>query len=332
MDKANRVSSPFWLALVIGNTRLHWGYFYQEKLLSSWHTPHLADASIERLYRASFVVSEWQSLDLGAPDLVTPELKTADWTTAELPSAQTNQKTSAFPQKPLSVSDIWIASVVPDQHERWTWAAKNKFASASPNEEPHTVMRSHIPLSNIYPTLGIDRAINLLGAGQLVGWPTVVIDAGTAVTLTAGIEQSPSGGAIYGGAILPGLRLQREALAQKTGALSQFVSDWKTPKADTATLPQRWALDSAGAIASGLIYGITATIIDYLNDWWRQFPAAKAIFTGGDAPYLYECIKQRTPEVGSRVLLDSDLMFYGMSAYRKECLKPSSLKRAYLPE
>ena len=35
------------LALIIGNSRLHWGYFDQRQLLETWHTPHLKQAVTE---------------------------------------------------------------------------------------------------------------------------------------------------------------------------------------------------------------------------------------------------------------------------------------------
>ena len=303
LGETNSISSQFWLALVVGNTRLHWGYFYQESCLSRWHTLHLAKADLEQLQLAGFLAAGWQSLAIWDMELGPPDAE-------------------RFPRRPLAASDIWIASAVPQQSDLWMAACPQDVPQHDQSAVlPYLVERSHIPLKNIYPTLGIDRAINLLGAGQLVGWPTVVIDAGTAITLTAGVER-----AVYGGAILPGLRLQSEALAEKTGALSPFVMNWsarvgQVQSADADSLPARWAMDSAGAIASGLTYGITATLIDYLNDWWDRFPASTAIFTGGDAPYLYACLNQRTPEIASRVLLNSDLMFNGMSAYRKACLK-----------
>lgn len=290
MDSADRTSSLIWLALVIGNTRLHWGCFYQQRLLKAWHTPHISKEDIQQLIRDGFVSSQWHSL------------------ATEIDKLEEGN-TLVCSQNLLSLADVWIASAVPAQSEVWT----SLSAESSNAESPNFVRRSRIPLANLYPTLGIDRAVNLLGAGQLVGWPVVVIDAGTAITLTAGVDQ-----AVYGGAILPGLRLQSEVLAEKTGALKRFVPRWEPEKLGRKhTLPQRWATDSKSAIASGLVYGLLAVIIDYLQDWWQTFPTGKAVLTGGDAPYLHACLKQRTPEISSRVLLDSELMFYGMNVYRQ---------------
>jgi len=46
----------------------------------------------------------------------------------------------------------------------------------------HVITLNQVP--PVYPTLGIDRALALWGAGETWGWPMLVIDAGTALTLT----------------------------------------------------------------------------------------------------------------------------------------------------
>ena len=283
-----------WLALVIGNTRLHWGYFCQNRFVGSWHTLHLTEAIAAHLHQAHFTANGWESL--------------IDWA-----EPYTETERAALPQQALSPENIWVASAVPAQTDLWK----------RPHRMARIVERSHIPLSGIYPTLGIDRAINLLGAGELVGYPVLVIDAGTAVTLTAGVEKS-----VYGGAILPGLRLQQEALAQKTASLASFIPAFEANEDATVALPPRWAQDTEGAIASGLIYSLTATLADYILSWWQQFSIGQVILTGGDAPQLYSYLTQhntaqhkntkRTPEMSSGVQVDSDLMFYGMQAYRRE--------------
>ncbi|MEC4814341.1 MAG: pantothenate kinase [Scytonema sp. PMC 1069.18] len=64
-------NSSFWLALIIGNSRLHWAWFRGETLLRTWDTNHLPspqtlpiDYSSLPLYLASVVPSQtalWQS-------------------------------------------------------------------------------------------------------------------------------------------------------------------------------------------------------------------------------------------------------------------------------
>ncbi|MGB3297243.1 MAG: pantothenate kinase [Phormidesmis sp.] len=275
--------AQFWLALVIGNTRLHWGLFCQEALKSVWHTPHLTACAVEHLVANKFRTEAWQALTLPTQ---TPDFDRA---------------------APLGVplASLWIASVVPVQTALW---------SSLDGSAATIVERSHLPLSGLYPTLGIDRAVNLLGAGHTVGWPVLVIDGGTALTFTAGIQQA-NRGRVYGGAILPGIRLQKESLARQTATLAQFIAidDASLPK----ELPARWATDTPGAIASGLIYGTISAIIDYLNDWWQRFPTGKAVLIGGDGPMIHELLQQRTPAIAARVQVNSHLMFQGMQVYRK---------------
>ncbi|MEO1620520.1 MAG: type III pantothenate kinase [Cyanobacteria bacterium J06632_3] len=298
-----------WLALVIGNTRLHWGYFCQNKLESTWHTLHMSRVDVSRLITTGFATESWQQI--------------------------ANHHTAIaehLPRSGLSVVELWVGSVVPQQTALWRQPAINP----QPSILTEQVVRSRIPINHLYPTLGIDRAITLLGAGSTYGWPVVVIDAGTALTLTAGIATMPDSAedshsaaysaTFYGGAILPGLRLQTAALSQGTAMLSQFADDFvrqasSAPEVmpEMSVLPERWALDSSGAIASGITYGLTATLVDYLSDWWERHPEGKALMTGGDAHFLHQHLMQRTPEIGSRVHINQDLMFYGMRAYRSSC-------------
>lgn len=296
-----------WLALVIGNTRLHWGFFNRDQLVGVWHTSHLTAERAEQLVCRKFVADAWQKIAEQVVEL----------------------KKESLPKQATLPSAVWIASVVPKQTEIWVTAL-----ALSANLQRQIVARSQIPLSGIYLTLGTDRAINLLGAGTTVGWPALVIDAGTALTFTAGIETAgiktagamqAKRGQIYGGAILPGLRLQAQALDQKTADLTkaikansgrdvaQYVST--RPQLE-AVLPNRWAMNTSEAIASGIAYGTLSTITDYLADWWQLFPGSSVVFTGGDGPQLHAWLKQRTPEIASRVRVDSYLMFWGMHTYR----------------
>ncbi len=275
-----------WLALVIGNTRLHWGAFNKGRLEGVWHTPHLTAKTASQLIESRFIAESWRSLS---------EL-TLD--------GQLNQ----LPRLSIEPSAVWMASAVSEQTNLWgSWSRSTV----------QIVARSHICLSNLYPTLGIDRAINLLGAGNTVGWPVLVIDAGTALTFTAGIEQAEKG-SVYGGAILPGLRLQGRALGQKAPALAEASIVGKAfDEKNLALMPERWATSTSEAIASGLTYGAIATITDYLIDWWQHFPKGRVILTGGDSPLLYSWLQKRTPEVASKVQVDSCLMFRGMQVYRR---------------
>ncbi len=202
---------------------------------------------------------------------------------------------------PASVAEppmeIWWASVVPKQAELWRQA-----------DGAREVMRDLIPVKGLYPTLGIDRILALLGAGTTYKWPVLVIDAGTALTVTGGVREH-----FAGGAILPGLRLQLQALNQGTAALPNV----ELP----AQLPLRWATETGPAIQSGVVYTTLVGLQAYMADWWKHAPSSAILFTGGDGDRLYnlmaELFKQEPPDlVESGVRFDENLVFWGIRAYR----------------
>jgi len=303
MNSATVASSATddWLALVIGNTRLHWGAFRAGQLASVWHTPHLARDWVARIQSSGFDAEVWKRVPGLSYSAVPKDLAPKDLAPKDLQSLHQPQS-------------LWLASVVPEQTALW---ANRRAADSDERQRASTyvVERSQIPLQNIYPTLGIDRAINLLGAGHTVGWPVLVVDAGTALTFTAGVAQS-----VVGGAILPGMQMQAQGLSQRTAALPA-EANWLSGQNFSNTawpqkLPNRWAMTTPDAIASGLIYGTLSSLQDYLSDWWQQYPEGKAVLTGGDGLALQALWQQKTPEMASRVSVDSHLMFAGMQRYR----------------
>lgn len=182
---------------------------------------------------------------------------------------------------------LYIASVVPQQTKLWQAIAK-------------VITLDDLPLKGVYPTLGIDRALTILGAGEMLGYPVLVIDAGTAMTFT-GADGNKT---LIGGAILPGLRLQLQSLAQKTAAL---------PETQLPTqLPSRWAMQTTTAIESGVIYTILAGMRDFIEDWRCQFPDSKIALTGGDGLVLLKYLQVQFPEIAGQIVVDSNLIFWGM--------------------
>jgi type III pantothenate kinase len=256
-----------WLALVAGNSRLHWAFFVGDQLACAWHTPHLNAAQVERLKAQGLQAQGWQGL---APAAVIEQL---------------------LAEQPLP---LWLAGVVREQVAPW-----QNYPGVQ------VVKTAQVPLQGLYPTLGIDRALSLLGAGLTYGWPVLVIDAGTALTFTAGVSHR-----FLGGAILPGLTLQAKALSQGTDALPQI--DW-----NQEDLPQRWATSTVDAIASGIFYAQMAVMQDYLTDWWQQFPAGRALLTGGDSPILLSGLRKTVPETAQQITYDPNLMFWGLAACRR---------------
>ncbi|MDB9445062.1 pantothenate kinase [Anabaena sp. CS-542/02] len=255
-----------WLALEIGNSRLHWGLFTGETLTQTWDTDHISESTIQKL-------AQCQTLDDVPPEI--------------LPGHVRNRQIAPerTPHPP-----IFLASVVPDQTAIW-------------QNHPHVrvITLEQIPLLNMYPTLGIDRALALWGAGKKFGFPILVIDAGTALTFT-GADAHES---LLGGAILPGLALQFTTLRQKTAQLPEL-------EIEIIYLPPRFALNTPEAIQSGIIYTLLAGIQDFCFSWWQLFPDAKIVIKGGDRLLLLKYLQFKFPDIAARLIVEANLIFWGM--------------------
>ena len=194
----------------------------------------------------------------------------------------------------LTVPELWVASVVPAANPPWQALPQSRLLSVA-----------DVPLKWVYPTLGLDRALALWGAIATVGAPVLVIDGGTALTLTA----ADGTGSLVGGAILPGVRMQFRALGQQTAQLPQV-------EASVTTLPPRWARTTEGAIASGIWHTVTAGLWAFIQDWHRTYPASPVVLTGGDGDRLWTAIVSLYPEAHDFLRLDPHLIVRGMAALR----------------
>jgi type III pantothenate kinase len=245
MSKAK--DSP-WIGLMIGNSRLHWGYFCGETLLFCADTPHLT-APLNYEFLQQFFSS-----------VLTKE----------------------------SNCGLVIASVVPRQTELCLNYGNLRIISLK-----------DVPLQDLYPTLGIDRALAVLGAGKKYGFPCLVIDAGTALTFT-GVDREKS---LVGGAILPGLKVQLASLSERTAALPEISLP--------ARLPQRWAKETVEGVRSGIIYTILAGIEKFSQEWLDIYPDSEIIFTGGDGDLIVSYLQEITIK---SFLVDRTIIFQGIAA------------------
>lgn len=273
------------VALMIGNSRLHWALFVGTTLQETWDTEHLNAEAVEQL-------SQWRPLSAIAHSQL-PFLEQSGRDLASWDSLKHSALLSAPMREALSSSPVPLvfASVVPTQTALW-------------QTYPHVrnITLDCLSLQGLYPTLGIDRALAVIGAGTELGWPVLVIDAGTALTLTgADVNQH-----LVGGAILPGLGLQLSSLKQKTAALPEV----SLPEC----LPPRWALETPGAIQSGVIYTVMAGVKDFIEEWWREFPDSSIAVTGGDRLALLTYLQEAFPQIAAAIIEAPHSIFWGMSA------------------
>ncbi|HEY9702596.1 MAG TPA: pantothenate kinase, partial [Allocoleopsis sp.] len=238
MDK----KESLWLGLMIGNSRLHFALFENNKIKQAWDINHLSQGEIYQDCLSSLVPN--------------------------------------FNQIPL-----YLASVVPDQTVFW-------------DKYPHLqiITLANIPIKGMYSTLGIDRALALFGGGECFGYPVLIIDAGTALTFT-GVDEEKQ---FQGGAIIPGLRLQIQSLAQRTAILPEVNIN---PK-----LSGRFAQDTESAIQSGIIYTLLAGIVDFIQHWRLEFPKSKIVLTGGDRRVIFNYLKLIYSPLAGQIIVDKDLI------------------------
>ena len=269
-----------WLALEIGNSRLHWALFLGETLSSAWDTDHIPESLIQQLTKC-------QTLNNLLEKIFPPDQRTDEQEAHGGDSLPASLRFSLF----ASLPPLLVASVVPSQTAIW---------QIYPNIRVITL--DQVPLKGVYPTLGIDRALALWGAGKTWGFPMLVIDAGTTLTFTAADDNQ----CLIGGAILPGLGLQFASLGQQTGQLPLIEMQ------NIASLPPRFALNTTEAIQSGVIYTLLAGIKDFIEAWWQLFTNGKIAIKGGDRTLLLNYLQALYPEIAVCLIVEPNLIFWGM--------------------
>ena len=270
------------IALAIGNSRLHWGLFSGETLQETWDTQHLNVDAIRHL-------SKDEKTEFLVQSAIAPiEKKYAQ----KLLSLSTNPELAEHHAQQFVILPLVLASVVPDQTALW-----------QNYPDVRIITLDQLPIKGLYPTLGIDRALTLLGAGTQLGWPVLVIDAGTALTFTgADVNRR-----LVGGAILPGLGLQLWSLGEKTAGLPIITLPYN--------LPQRWVADTETAIQSGVVYGVVAAVKDFIEDWLRLFPNSKIAVTGGDRALLLKYLASAFPDTSAAIIETPEAIFWGISRF-----------------
>ena len=142
-------------------------------------------------------------------------------------------------------------------------------------------------------TLGADLVVDSVAAMNIYGAPAIVIDMGTATTLTV-INKDRT---YIGGVIFPGVNVSVEALAAGTSLL---------PRVSLGAPDKYIASNTMDAIKSGIIYG-EASRIDGMIDRFEDELSykTKVVATGGLAPLI-------TPHCRHEIISDPDLMLKGL--------------------
>lgn len=175
------------------------------------------------------------------------------------------------------------------------------------------VAASHIPISTglVRPDqTGPDRLLAAWAAARLHGSPVIVVDLGTATT----VDAVDADGFFLGGAILPGLGLAADSLAQGTARL---------PRIELALPDEVIGGDTVGAIASGVVIGHIGAVRELALRMHQHIDrddpataATRVVVTGGHAAAPWAANAWRTPAAPGLPSiadeLDPDLVLRGL--------------------
>lgn len=178
-------------------------------------------------------------------------------------------------------------------------------------ELDNTVREAFIKYLNVDPLFvgpGIKSGINVkldnpkqLGADLLVGAvaainkyqaPVLIIDIGTAMTITFVNEKKE----FLGGSIMPGIRTAFSNLIDKTSKLEDVSFE------DCDSLVGHNTKD---CIQSGMIFGWSSMIDGMIDKYEKELGDFKVVLTGGEARFLINHLKHK-------VIYDNNLLIDGL--------------------
>jgi len=135
-------------------------------------------------------------------------------------------------------------------------------------------VRTGMPILYDEPkNVGADRIANAIGAYDLFGGPTIVVDFGTANTVDAVSEK----GEYLGGAIFPGIEISLDALFAHAAALRRV--ELVAPKNVIGK-------STVEAIQSGAVYGFSGQVDALVDRFVAELGPSTVVATGGLAELI----------------------------------------------
>jgi pantothenate kinase, type III len=153
---------------------------------------------------------------------------------------------------------------------------------------------TRLPIENCYETketLGKDRLAAVVGANHLhPGSDVLVIDAGTAITYDLITKNNQ----YLGGNISPGLQMRFKALNHFTNKLPLLEPDKHSVS---------YGRNTTEAIKAGVQNGMIFEIDGTIDSFNEQYPGLKVLFTGGDAKFFENKLKNTIFVVSNLVMI-----------------------------
>ena len=170
------------------------------------------------------------------------------------------------------VSGVAIASGVPPVTAALREMTKRYFGFEALVIEPG--VRTGMPILYDNPKeVGADRIANAVGAYDLYGGPSIVVDFGTANTVDAVSEK----GEYLGGAIFPGIDIAMDALFSRAALLRRV--ELVPPK----NVIGKSTIES---IQSGAVYGFSGQVDALVDRFTAELGECTVVSTGGRAELI----------------------------------------------
>ena len=177
-----------------------------------------------------------------------------------------------------SINGIIISSVIPSLNYTLEHTCRHYL-----NCEPMFVGRGLKTKINIKydnpKEVGADRIVNCVAAYEKYGGPCVVVDFGTATTLSIVNAE----GEFAGGCICPGLKMSIEALTQRTS---------KLPRIELAFPKNIIGKSTVTGMQSGALYGHVGQVDYLIAGIKEEIGEAFVVATGGMSSLITEKSKQ----------------------------------------
>jgi type III pantothenate kinase len=163
------------------------------------------------------------------------------------------------------------------------WAAVGPVPDDAGLRPERRITLAQVPLQQLPPWLGVDRALAGWRAWRCSGGPVLVADAGTALSLTL----VDGRGRFAGGRIQAGLALQLRALAGGTVLLPALDAAAVAAAGGTGEREAGpWPTATAAAMAVGVREGLVAAVEHAWSQARSRYPDCRLWITGGDGAWI----------------------------------------------
>lgn len=208
----------------------------------------------------------------------------------------------------------WLGAAAP-----LGWAAVGAMPPGDALDPRFRLQTPDVPLRDVPPWLGVDRALAGWMAWRLQGSAVLVADGGTVLSLT----HIDAAGGFRGGRLMGGLSLQLTAMAEGTAALPEPPA----PSALEALLAGgAWPRDTRSAMVVGVAHGLADALASALLELRRTDPGCVLVLTGGDGETLLPLVRvalgagPTASEGPAPVTLEADLALRGLMALRPRAM------------